>query len=200
MKTLTHPLALLAAGMLSVLTTEAAAGEGESIRTYAGQHPILNLKPRPSAPRTLPRARQISPETAAKIRSVLPEVVRTTPEADAGTDAQPMIVDDPSVVLMPKYFVNEDKVPAIKPRDTLDRDGRRVLGIKRHPGLVLNFGKYFYSWEEEIVQEEFAIERAKEISGMLGLSMIERAAVRQLSSPRPATWSETGGSYQAQRR
>lgn len=202
------PLLPIAFGLAVSLGVEVRAAEPPALTPDSGEsHPILNLQRKaPVAAPSVPRS--MSPKMAELLKSVRQSAVpsfdpsKAAAARAAASSAEPIPVDPAHpVVMLPRYYVNEDKVPALRPDQMLTPKARRELALKRYPGAILSPG-----WAEDIVREEQAAERMAELMGMINVMdgpSGERASKLfngARAGSRSATWTETGGSYQAQRR
>ena len=156
------------------------------------------IKPSP-APRPAPaRQRSVSDATAARLQEVLPKMPAPSPEsaAEAARATADVEVARSPILVMPHFFVREDRVH-LDDRQLLTPEGRRALELKRHPGLFLSEGRLFYSWAEEIAQDEMRAERAKEMADLFSLLPNgEKTREIKLAVPTHSnSWVDQGGSY-----
>lgn len=112
-----------------------------------------------------------------------PESLRMAPPAAAAADEPP----PEGVLRLPRYHVQDRRLPAMKEREMLTPEGRIELGLKRHPGLRIgNFFGLNRGIAAAMVEEEFAVERARELQ-----DLYELAAFAD-SLPRPKPDDESG--------
>jgi hypothetical protein len=135
---------------------------------------VPQTAPVPPAPATT-RPRETSPETAAKIIFTLPKY-SAPPEAEAKkTEEAPDLreTDKPrnGIVRLPKYLVQEPKVPAFKDRELLTTQGKIDLAYKRHPGLRLGSLGFLNNNGPALMmlEEERRLERKAEMEDLYGL-------------------------------
>ncbi len=115
------------------------------------------------------RARVVSSETAERLSAAAPKY--TPPPAKETPGPAPAaatpVADKPrnTIIRLPAYVVQEQKVPALRERDLLTPQGRVDLALKRHPGL--RFGSLGplnnNVWANAMLEEEFGIERQREL-------------------------------------
>jgi hypothetical protein len=115
----------------------------------------------------------ISAATAARLNAAAPKFsppVVTPP----GTPATAVRLEDKpknGIVRLPNYIINEPKAPAFKERELLTGYGQLQLAYKRHPGL--HFGSLPFlsnnGWALAMLEEDFTIERKKEMEELAGL-------------------------------
>jgi hypothetical protein len=115
----------------------------------------------------------ISPELAEKLTAVVPKYVPPSPPS-----AKPRLPDAEesehprnAIIRLPRYLVREPKLPVIKERDMLTATGQRDLALRRHPGLRFgSFGGLNNDfWAHALLEEEYGIERQKEMWDLLSL-------------------------------
>ena len=183
-------------------------GESESV-TPASRSPASDLesnpilKPRAAGAATPKRPRAMSDAMAARFAEVLPKPPPPSPAA-APAPPEALVEEARSPVLrLPRYFVREDRLPPLNEAQMLTKEGRRALELKRHPGLILSEGQHFFSWAEEMAQEDLAIQRDKEMGDLFDLLPTNGGHAKALKNATPRrsnSWVETGGSFQQHRR
>jgi hypothetical protein len=96
----------------------------------------------------------------------------------------------------------------LKSRDLLTPPAKVALGFKRYPGLHIGSLPFLSNagWAREMIEEDLALERKREMSDLVSLLPTGPAqdkqvkeAVQQMVS-QTKTWTDTGGSYQEQKR
>ena len=101
----------------------------------------LIAAPAANAPAPSDRPRTVSSELAAKLSLNAPKFVapKTTDAVQPPETPDHRETDKPAngIVRLPNYVVREPKVPVLKERELLTRQGRLELAYKRHPGLRL---------------------------------------------------------------
>lgn len=113
-----------------------------------------------------------------------------------------------TIIRLPRYIVEGDRPPVLKSRDLLTPPAKVALGFKRYPGLHIGSLPFLSNagWAREMIEEDLALERKREMSDLVSLLPTGPAqdkqvkeAVQQMVS-QTKTWTDTGGSYQEQKR
>lgn len=98
-------------------------------------------------------------------------------------------------------------MPVLNDNQMLTIEGQRASELKRHPGLLLSPAKYFYDVSKDMLDEERAIDRKRELIDLASLlpqgdsaqDQKYRKIVQEVFT-RTQSWVDTGGSYQDRRR
>jgi hypothetical protein len=105
------------------------------------------------------------------------------------------------VLQMAAYIVREDKVPDFKERELLTPQGKLDLALKRRPGLRIGWLPFLSNAGVALamLEEDFALERKKEMQDLLGLYRYSdpksSAAPSAPTQPRPMGWIDSGGGH-----
>jgi hypothetical protein len=148
-----------------IIAISGAAVSAAEFTPFVHQEPAA-VASAPSAPA---RARAISPELAAKLSSSLPFYLARTPlpaaPPAAALAAESIDVPANGIIRLPRLVVQEKRLAPIAERDLLTSRGGSELASKRHPGLKFPGNSI---WAEALLEEEFAIERQREMYELLG--------------------------------
>lgn len=148
----------------------------------AGQIAAQTVDPTPATEAAATTAapakpRAVSPDTAAKLTTVMPKFAAPKPGADQSPESLPDLreTDRPRnrIIRLPKYIVQESKPPVFRERELLTPEGRIELALKRHPGL--KFGPLAFLNNAiglEMLAEEEKLERKKELEELLSVQRI----------------------------
>ena len=136
--------------------------------------PAFTSSPAPTTAASV-RPRETSADTTAKINSTLPKFTPPSTTDAKKSEEQPDLreIDKPrnGIIRLPKYIVQEPKIPAFKERELLTLQGKLNLAYKRHPGL--RFGSLPFLSNNGIalfmLAEEEQLERKAEREELYGL-------------------------------
>ena len=173
------------ASLLVLATALAVTGfSAESAETPADstKPPLLVPATPPAPPATPPapksatpaaRPRVISPAVAAQLAVAVPKfegVVPTTP-AEPGPDLRGTDKPRNTIVRLPSYLVQEDKMPVFKESELLTPKARLHRALKKYPGL--RFGSFWIFRNDGIalamLAEEERLERKREFEDLASL-------------------------------
>jgi hypothetical protein len=118
--------------------------------------------------------RAISPTAAEKLAAAAPKYFPPPigPKAvEPGADLREVDKPRNGIIRLPSYLVQEEKLPALKPRDMLTPQGGLDLAYRRHPGL--RFGNFWIFRNDGIalfmLEEEMRLERQRESYDLVSL-------------------------------
>jgi hypothetical protein len=122
------------------------------------------------------RPRAISPTLATQLSALSPkyEPVATAPAGkpiEPGTDLREIDKPRNTIIRLPNFEVQEEKVPEFKPRELLTPPERLRLAFKKYPGLHVGSLPFFNNNGVALMMqaEDERLERMKEMSDLLTL-------------------------------
>ncbi len=151
---------------------------GASDARAADASPLLQTPPsvaEKSSARPAMPPRPISDEVARKLAEAAPKFspAPAAPANPVTPDGEPVERDRPrnGIIRLPRYLVQESRIPVPTERDVLTEKGRLELALKRHPGLRLGaFGPLNNNvWATALLEEEWGIERQQAMFDLLSL-------------------------------
>ena len=158
---------------LLLLVLAAALGAGLA---SAAESSSLQKDPAPAGATSSARpaaARVISRQVAGLLAAAAPKYSPPDPAPAKPVETESPETDKPrnGIIRLPPYVVRERKLQELKERDLLTAKGRLDLALQRHPGLRLgSLGPLNNNrWAGAMLEEEFAIERRKEMLDLLSL-------------------------------
>lgn len=194
MKTLPrNHLASLAATAFGMFAAIAAAAESKGGGTPPATSPILVEKiqqaPAPSEPAPHPRA--ISSRFAEALAAARLPYTPSVRASDNPSDlAPPASSGDPDAVIMPRFYVNEVKVPKLNERQVLSQKGEQKMAMSRYltetyralnPFTLPLFGRPPEAWATAMLRED---DRLRQIETMKDyarlMSLTDKAAATKV--------------------
>ncbi|MDP3072069.1 MAG: hypothetical protein Q8N18_17385 [Opitutaceae bacterium] len=152
-----------------------AAALGAGLTSAAESSPLLK-EPAPAGARSAARptaTRAISPQVAGLLAAAAPTYSPSEAPPAQPVEAEPRQPDQPRnrIIRLSPYIVRERPPPELKERHILTAKGRLDLALQRHPGLRLgSLGPLNNNrWAHAMLEEEFALERRKEMLDLLSL-------------------------------
>jgi hypothetical protein len=174
------PLVSVSLAMTVLGASFAAAAEENSAAARPPTAPITppaSEAPAASASEPAPaRPRPISPTVAAQLSAVGPKFDPAVAAAAAkpiepGTDLREIDKPRNTIIRLPNFEVQEEKLVTLKPRELLTPPERLRAALKKHPGL--HFGSLPFLSNNGIAlamqAEEERLERMKEMDDLLSL-------------------------------
>jgi hypothetical protein len=139
--------------------------------TLVGAEPEVNpaaLPPKPAPSAALAtRPRLVSPELASRLAEAAPKYVSpSAPPAQSTAAVDARETDKPrnTIIRLPRYVVQESKLPDIAERELLTPKGKLELAYKLYPGLRTGAigSRNNDFWAKEMLADDFFLQRKQE--------------------------------------
>ena len=160
----------------------AAPAEPPAVKPPAATLPIFATPtPPPANPAASPgaapeRPRPISPTLASQLNAAVPKfepaAAPAAPKPIApGTDLREIDKPRNTIIRLPNFEVQEEKIPEMKPRELLTQPERLRLAMKKYPGLHVGSLPFFSNHGVALTMqaEDERLERMKEMDDLLSL-------------------------------
>ena len=125
---------------------------------------------------TADRPRPISPTLASQLNAAVPKfepapAPATTKPIAPGTDLREIDKPRNTIIRLPNFEVQEEKIPEMKPREMLTQPERLRLALKKYPGLHVGSLPFFSNHGVALAMqaEDERLERKKEMDDLLSL-------------------------------
>lgn len=212
MKRIPRVFVSLAAACTAVCASGAAEPSVPSTVSPAevASNPLLApVSPPPPQPQ---RQRTVSTTTARHLADAAPKFAPPTEgQAQETSSARREATEDRpqnAIVRLPSYVVQGERVPDFKRREMLTPEGKVELAEKRHPGLRLGSVSLLNDKVAmAMLDEDDALERKQEMVELYALAAtgnpVADKRLREYLDEmflRTNSWTDTGGSFQQQRR
>ena len=173
-------LAVAAFGVRCACAAEAANSSEATVAPFAA--PKLPTPAPPATAASSAKPRSISPTVAAQLSAAAPKFDPAVATAAGkpiapGTDLREIDKPKNTIIRLPDFEVQEEKVITLKPRELLTPPERLRIALKKHPGL--RFGSLPLLSNNGIAlamqAEEERLERMKEMEDLLTLLPVSQA-------------------------